>query len=214
MENGSTETHQANPLGWANRKRNTMTLLKNLPMQITWMRVILIPVFMLVYYGPWFEPSDAKFYAGLIFVFAAITDYLDGYLARRWDASTPFGAFLDPVADKLIVTLALLMIIVSYQELWITLCAMLIIGREIVISALREWMANQQLSDVMSVSWMGKWKTAFQLVAIGSLLSEVPFWIAVGIPTLIIATLFTILSMLDYFRGAYRAVQAAKNAQS
>jgi CDP-diacylglycerol--glycerol-3-phosphate 3-phosphatidyltransferase len=188
--------------------------LKQIPIQITWMRVILIPVFMLVYYGPWFEPSDAKFYAGLIFVFAAITDYLDGYLARRWDASTSFGAFLDPVADKLIVTLALLMLIVSYEELWITLCAMLIIGREIVISALREWMASQQLSDVMSVSWMGKWKTAFQLVAIGSLLSEVPFWIDVGIPTLVIATLLTVLSMLDYFRGAYRAVQAAKNAQS
>jgi CDP-diacylglycerol--glycerol-3-phosphate 3-phosphatidyltransferase len=185
--------------------------LKNLPMQITWMRVILIPVFIMVYYSPWLAGEDAKFYAAMIFVFAALTDYFDGYLARRWNASTAFGAFLDPVADKLIVALAVLMIVVSYQDLWITLCGMIIIGREIIVSALREWMANQQLSSVMQVSWMAKWKTTFQLIALGCLLSEVPFWVSIGQPTLIIATLLTLISMVDYLNEAHKAVAAPKN---
>ena len=111
--------------------------------------------------------------AGL-FALASVTDWLDGYLARRWNQSTPFGAFLDPVADKLMVAVALALLIERFDTLVLTLPALVIIGREIVISALREWMAEMGKRGMVAVSWIGKLKTTLQMIAILVLLAFPP----------------------------------------
>lgn len=111
----------------------------NIPNLLTVLRVLLIPVFILLFYLPF---SWSYLAASAVFSLAAITDWLDGYLARRWQQSTPFGAFLDPVADKLMVAVALVLLVEAHANLWLSLPAAIIIGREIVISALREWMAE------------------------------------------------------------------------
>jgi len=178
--------------------------LQDLPMSITWLRVALIPLFVLIYYLPF---EGARFVAMLVFVIAALTDWLDGYLARRLDATSKFGAFLDPVADKLIVAVALVMVAVEYQDLLITLAAIVIIMREVAVSALREWMAQQKLSDVVAVSRIGKYKTTFQLVALamliyGGSLFGVP-WAIIGLGLLIIAALLTLWSFVQYSIAAW-----------
>ncbi len=111
----------------------------NIPNLITVLRVVLIPIFILLFYLPYQWSYMA---ASSVFAFAAATDWLDGYLARRLEQSTPFGAFLDPVADKLMVAVALVLLVQEHGNLWLTLPAAVIIGREIVVSALREWMAE------------------------------------------------------------------------
>jgi CDP-diacylglycerol--glycerol-3-phosphate 3-phosphatidyltransferase len=178
--------------------------LQNLPMSITWLRVALIPLFVLIYYLPF---ESARLAAMLVFVIAAVTDWLDGFLARRLNATSKFGAFLDPVADKLIVTVALVMVAVEYQDLLITLATIVIIMREVAVSALREWMAQQKLSDVVAVSTIGKYKTTFQLVALamliyGGSLFGVP-WATIGFGLLIIAALLTLWSFLQYSIAAW-----------
>ena len=110
----------------------------NIPNMLTLMRVALIPIFILLYYLPFHWSYLA---AASVVTLASVTDRLDGYLARRWQQSTPFGAFLDPVADKLMVAVALVLLVQSHGNIWVTAPAEVIIGREIVISALREWMA-------------------------------------------------------------------------
>ncbi|AHF01259.1 CDP-diacylglycerol--glycerol-3-phosphate 3-phosphatidyltransferase [Thiomicrospira aerophila AL3] len=178
--------------------------LQDLPMSITWLRVALIPLFILIYYLPF---ETARFVAMLVFVIAALTDWLDGYLARRLDATSKFGAFLDPVADKLIVAVALVMVAVEYQDLLITLAAIVIIMREVAVSALREWMAQQKLSDVVAVSKIGKYKTTFQLVALAMLiyggnLFGVP-WPTMGFGLLMLAALLTLWSFVQYSIAAW-----------
>lgn len=182
--------------------------LKKLPMIITWTRVILIPVFLVIYYLPY---EHAHFTAMIVFGLAAITDWLDGYIARRYNASTPFGAFLDPVADKLIVIAALVVVAIEYQHWIITASALIIIMREVTVSALREWMAQRQLSDVIAVSNTGKYKTTFQLFALGMLvyggqLFGVP-WTEFGFILLILATFLTVLSLWQYSKAAWPTIK-------
>ncbi|MFA6699940.1 MAG: CDP-diacylglycerol--glycerol-3-phosphate 3-phosphatidyltransferase [Thiomicrospira sp.] len=182
--------------------------LQRLPMLMTWARIFLIPVFALIYYLPF---DWAHFAAMLVFVLAAITDWLDGFLARRFNATSRLGAFLDPVADKLIVAVALIVVAVEYQHWIVTLSTIVIIMREMTVSALREWMAQHQLSEVVAVSKTGKYKTTFQLIALalliyGGNLFGMP-WVEVGLILLIIATFLTVLSLWQYGHAAWPAIK-------
>ncbi|MBD8494898.1 CDP-diacylglycerol--glycerol-3-phosphate 3-phosphatidyltransferase [Pseudomonas syringae] len=175
----------------------------NIPNLITVLRVLLIPIFILLFYMPYHWSYMA---ASLVFAFAAATDWLDGYLARRLEQSTPFGAFLDPVADKLMVAVALVLLVQVHANLWLTLPAAVIIGREIVISALREWMAEIGARAQVAVSSMGKWKTAAQMLALVILLGNPPaltFWVVLGYALLLIAAGLTLWSMMQYLKAAW-----------
>jgi CDP-diacylglycerol--glycerol-3-phosphate 3-phosphatidyltransferase len=164
----------------------------------------LIPVFVLLFYAPqgWSYPA-----AAIVFAIAGITDWLDGYLARRLNQSTPFGAFLDPVADKLMVVFALVLLVEQNPHWWFSLPAMVIIGREIVISALREWMAEVGKRTSVAVSYVGKIKTAMQMIAItGFLLIPEPGVGALYILCIVLlytAAILTLWSMLLYLRAAW-----------
>lgn len=176
----------------------------NIPNALTWLRILLIPVFVALFYMDvkWSYAASAA-----VFAFAGITDWLDGYLARRLNQSTRFGAFLDPVADKLMVAIALVLLTERYSIWWFSLPAMVIIGREIVISALREWMAEVGKRTSVAVSYVGKIKTALQIIAIiGFLLIEKGSHIAlVGACTALLygAALLTLWSMIIYLRAAW-----------
>lgn len=180
-----------------------MIFLKPLPMIMTWLRVILIPVFLILYYSP---IEEARFWAGLVFMIAAITDLLDGYLARLLKVDSKLGAFLDPVADKLIVAAALIVVAVEYQDFWVTICAILIMMREISISALREWMAEHNARDLVSVSQLGKIKTASQLAALTWLLYGGELWGVnwgeLGFTMLYFATILTVITWVQYTKEA------------
>jgi len=172
----------------------------NIPNTLTTFRLLLIPVFAVVFYLPY---SWAFFAAAFIFWLASVTDILDGYLARKLDQSTPFGAFLDPVADKVMVSVALVVLATHYQNIFITLAALIIISREIVISALREWMAEQGKRGNVAVSNMGKFKTAAQMLAIIGLIWQYAPWMTMlSYALLAIATLLTVTSMLVYLNAA------------
>ena len=143
-----------------------------------------------------------------MFALAAATDWLDGYLARKLNQTTPFGAFIDPVADKLIVVSALVILIAHHNSIWLTLPSLVIIGREIVISALREWMAEMNDSVTIAVSHLGKIKTTLQMVAITMLLSYPPvffssLWVQGGYLMLYLAAVMTLWSMTQYLRAAW-----------
>ncbi|MDR2112224.1 MAG: CDP-diacylglycerol--glycerol-3-phosphate 3-phosphatidyltransferase [Candidatus Accumulibacter sp.] len=142
----------------------------NIPILLTWLRIILIPLLIALYYMPesWLRPVGRDLTATVVFVVAAWTDWLDGYLARRWNETSAFGAFLDPVADKLIVAAALIMLV--HLDRVGALIAVIIIGREITISALREWMAQIGARKSVAVSMIGKIKTVAQMTAIPMLL--------------------------------------------
>ncbi|MGE8504522.1 CDP-diacylglycerol--glycerol-3-phosphate 3-phosphatidyltransferase [Ectopseudomonas oleovorans] len=175
----------------------------NIPNLLTVLRVLLIPVFILLFYLPF---SWSYWAASAVFAIAAFTDWLDGYLARRWEQGTPFGAFLDPVADKLMVAVALVLLAAEHSNLWLTLAAAIIIGREIVVSALREWMAELGARAHVAVSNLGKWKTAAQMVALVILLANPPvftFWVILGYVLLVIAAVLTLWSMLQYLLAAW-----------
>ena len=175
----------------------------NIPNLITVLRVLLIPIFILLFYLPY---SWSYMAASTVFAIAAATDWLDGYLARRLEQSTPFGAFLDPVADKLMVAVALVLLVQEHANLWLTLPAAVIIGREIVISALREWMAEIGARAHVAVSNLGKWKTAAQMLALVILLGNPPavtFWVVLGYVLLLIAAGLTLWSMVQYLRAAW-----------
>ena len=183
----------------------------NLPNVLTLIRLGLIPVFIILFY----LPSDrSNFYAAIIFIVAALTDLLDGYLARKLKLTTKFGAFLDPVADKIIVCTALVLIVEHYAlyrdplypEIgkFITIPAMIIVAREITVSALREWMAELGKRANVAVSWIGKWKTTIQLTAIAGLIwrhSEPVIYASVAL--LLLATVLTIWSMVMYLKAAW-----------
>jgi len=137
------------------------------PTMLTLLRIVLIPVLVLVFYLPF---RWTNFLAAAIFAFAAVTDWLDGWIARRYDLSSPFGAFLDPVADKLMVATALFLIVQAHPTPWMALWAAVIVGREIAVSALREWMAELGQRAKVSVAAVGKVKTVVQMVALVCLL--------------------------------------------
>ena len=173
----------------------------NLPNILTFSRIVMIPAFVLVFFLPfqWSYMASA-----IIFALAAVTDWLDGYLARKLDQSTPLGAFLDPVADKLMVAVALTVLIHDYGSLLLTVPAIVIIGREIVSSALREWMAEMGKRASVAVSFIGKVKTGCQMVAIVLLLAypQGEPIATLGLVVLAVAALLTLWSMCVYMNAA------------
>ena len=146
----------------------------NLPILLTWLRIVAIPLLIAVYYLPadWATPYERDLVATVLFCGAAITDWADGYLARKLNQTSAFGAFLDPVADKLMVAAALIVLVQLGRT--DAVVAMIIIGREITISALREWMAKIGASKSVAVSMLGKIKTMAQMLALPMLLYYVP----------------------------------------
>jgi len=180
-----------------------------LPNILTFIRILLIPLLVAVYY----LPLEGRYLlAAAIFGLAALTDWFDGYLARKLNQMTPFGAFLDPVADKLIVAVALVILVESRPTLLIALPAMIIICREILISALREWMAEMGKRTSIAVSMVGKVKTTLQMIAIALLLMATPgltgFLNYLGIFMLYIAALLTLWSMIIYLVAAWPQLTA------
>lgn len=176
----------------------------NIPNYLTLFRIALIPVFVLVFYLPF---TWSHFATALIFGLAAITDWLDGYLARRLRQTSRFGAFLDPVADKLMVAVALVLLVQENPTILLAIPALVIIGREIAISALREWMAEIGERAHVAVSYVGKIKTTVQMIAILLLLYHEPIGplpvYGIGVVLLYIAALLTLWSMFVYLRAAW-----------
>ncbi|NYA28188.1 CDP-diacylglycerol--glycerol-3-phosphate 3-phosphatidyltransferase [Haemophilus haemolyticus] len=172
----------------------------NIPIFLTMFRVILIPFFVIAFYLP---IESSPFITTLIFFIAGVTDWLDGYLARKWKQTTRFGAFLDPVADKVMVVAALVLIVEYQHSLWITIPAIIMISREIIISALREWMAELGERNKVAVSWWGKWKTTAQMLALGGLLWRYNNYMEIAaIILLYIAAILTVWSMIQYLQAA------------
>ncbi len=174
----------------------------NIPNLLTLLRLVLIPVCVVIYYVP---EDWAYVVTAVLFTLAAITDWFDGYLARKWGQMTPFGAFLDPVADKLIVAAALVILVERHETFWLTIPAVIIIGREIVISALREWMAEVGKRSSVAVNMIGKVKTTVQMISIIVLLSQAPGTViaSIGLVALQIAAVLTLWSMIVYLRAAW-----------
>lgn len=179
----------------------------NFPMLLTWFRIILIPMFVGVYYlpGTWLSLPEQNIVATIIFGIAAITDWFDGYLARKWGQTSAFGAFLDPVADKLMVAAALILLVNLNRA--DSLLAIIIIGREITISALREWMATIGARASITVAYIGKVKTTMQMIALFLLLFANPLipgvdTLFVGTVCLFVAAVLTLWSMGYYLRMA------------
>ena len=183
-------------------------MLMNVPNILTLLRILAIPVFVIIFYLPW---EGRFFWTTFIFCTAAITDWFDGYLARKLEQTSKFGAFLDPVADKLMVVMALIMIVdrnpTPFPDFVLTLAAAIIISREILISALREWMAQIGERAQVAVSIIGKIKTFVQLFAIPFLLykhdiGDFPT-VEVGFVLICIAAALTIWSMLIYLKDSW-----------
>jgi CDP-diacylglycerol--glycerol-3-phosphate 3-phosphatidyltransferase len=176
----------------------------NLPNTLTWARIAAIPLIVVLFYMPypWADPA-----AGLLFAAAGVTDSLDGYFARRLGQISRLGAFLDPVADKLIVAVALVLLVSKDPRWFIVLTAATIIGREIAISALREWMAVIGARRKVAVSQLGKYKTILQIVGLAMMLFR---WPLIGLPTYrlgvvltVVAAAATLVSMVAYLRIAW-----------
>ncbi len=176
----------------------------NLPNLLTLFRILLIPFFVLTFYLPF---SEHHLITAIIFGVACFTDWLDGYLARILQQTSKLGAFLDPVADKLIVVVALVLLVGEESFKYLVIPALIIIGREIVVSSLREWMAELGKRSSVAVSMMGKVKTTLQMVALVVLLAyqpgSSPNWLmALGYASLYAAAALTLWSMLIYLRAA------------
>lgn len=180
----------------------------NVPNYLTILRIALIPLFVIGFYwpSPWRYPL-----ATLIFAFAAFTDWLDGYLARKLKQASPVGAFLDPVADKLIVVVALVLLTATHNNALIAILTAIIVCREITVSALREWMAELGQRAMVAVSWIGKIKTAIQMLAVLLLLAQPPqpgnLVIILGYIALVIATGLTLWSMCQYLSVAWKQIK-------
>ena len=175
-----------------------------IPNTLTLLRILLIPVLVVGFYAPLEWSRQA---AAMIFLVAAVTDWFDGYLARKLDQSTPFGAFLDPVADKLMVSTALVLLVSSDPQIAVTISAIIIVGREITISSLREWMAELGARATVAVSMLGKLKTTAQMTAITVLLWREPLFglplYEIGLLLLYVAAAMTLWSMVVYLRAAW-----------
>ena len=184
-------------------------MMLNIPNTLSLFRMALIPVFIAAFYLPqdW-APALATF----IFWFAAITDWFDGYLARKLDQQSALGAFLDPLADKLMVIAALILIVAAHPDNnWILFSSLIIIGREIIVSSLREWMSVQGKSSAVAVSFFGKAKTVGQMFAILFLIYEQDIF---GLPTflfgvglLVWASFLTLLSLTIYLHSAWGTIK-------
>jgi CDP-diacylglycerol--glycerol-3-phosphate 3-phosphatidyltransferase len=185
-------------------KLNTATLL-------TLFRIAAIPLIVLVFYLPpaeWMRPLSCA-----IFTVAGVTDWLDGYVARRMNQASKFGAFLDPVADKLMVTTTLVLIVQAHPTLANTFIAAIIVGRELTVSALREWMAEMGARSLVAVSGFGKLKTILQMVGLGAMLWQFPMFgivpvYEIGQVLLLIAAGLTLWSMYIYMRAAWPSLTA------
>jgi len=175
----------------------------NLPTYLTLARIALIPVLVVLFYLPWQLTHIA---CAVVFGLAAFTDWLDGYLARKMGLTTLFGAFLDPVADKLMVAITLVLIVQADPNPWVAIASAVIIGREITIASLREWMAEIGQRKRVEVSWLGKWKTTAQMVAIVVLLAGMDVWRdtlqTIGQALLLLSAILTLWSMVSYLRAA------------
>lgn len=176
----------------------------NVPNAVTAFRILAIPLVVLVFYLPidWARPAS-----GVLFGLAGVTDWLDGYLARRLNQTSAFGAFLDPVADKLMVSTALVLLVQSDPNLLLTMVAVVIIGREIAVSALREWMAALGEGAQVAVTYFAKWKTTLQIFGISFMLYEYPQFgwpiYGIGMSLLLAAVVLTLWSMFDYLKAAW-----------
>lgn len=180
-----------------------MTRLTSLPNLLTLLRIVLIPVFIILFYLPF---SWAHSVAAVIFALACFTDWLDGFLARKLKQMSPFGAFLDPVADKLLVACTLLLLVGAKEIDYITIPAIIIVGREIVISALREWMAEIGSRASVTVNYIGKLKTVLQMLALFLLVAFSPgesYWGVLGFIMLYVAAILTLWSMIIYLNIAW-----------
>jgi CDP-diacylglycerol--glycerol-3-phosphate 3-phosphatidyltransferase len=181
----------------------------NLPNTLTWMRIVAIPLMVGLFYFP-HDWSDRL--AGVLFIAAAITDTLDGYVARRMGQESRLGAFLDPVADKLIVAVALVLLVSRDPGPLLVLTACVIIGREIAISALREWMAELGQRTRVAVSVLGKYKTTVQMVGWSMMLLRYPLLgvdiYRIGLWLTVLAAILTLWSMLGYLRAAWPTLNA------
>ena len=186
-----------------------------IPNILTMFRIVAIPLIVIIYFA---DIKHANWYCWVLFALAGISDGLDGYLARKWNQTSKLGAFLDPVADKLLVAVMLMLVATNvdvmqklYSQFWFSITVMVIIGREITVSALREWMAELGKRANVAVSQVGKYKTGIQMVAIGALLFEdslfgIPF-LPVGEILLYMAGVLTVWSMTIYLNAAYKAVK-------
>lgn len=188
-----------------------------IPTWLTLLRILMIPLLVLVFYLPF---GWTNFASAAVFGLAAITDWLDGWIARRYHQSSAFGAFLDPVADKLMVAVALFLIVQGHPTPWMAFWAAVIVGREIAVSALREWMAELGQRATVRVAAVGKFKTAVQMIALLCLLysvtpetppRETP-WLGepifhIGDWLLAVAALLTLWSGLQYLRAAWPALK-------
>lgn len=189
----------------------------NLPNLLTLLRIALIPVLVVFFY---LDVAWSNLACALVFALAGLTDWLDGYLARRLGETTAFGAFLDPVADKLMVATALLLIVdrnpTLYEGVWISVPAAIIVGREITISALREWMAEVGASSRVAVNMVGKVKTSAQMLALFLLLYRDPIFtmptLDIGMVCFYIAAVLTLWSMIIYLRAAWPMLFPRKDA--
>lgn len=171
-----------------------------IPNILSFIRLILIPFFVITFYLPY---SWSPFATALIFLIAGVTDWFDGYLARKLNQTTRFGAFIDPVADKVMVAAALVLVVEHYNSVWVTIPAITMIGREIIISALREWMAELGKRSSVAVSWVGKVKTGAQMVALLLMLWHPNEWLIwIGYIALYVAMILTYWSMYIYLKAA------------
>ena len=180
------------------------TMRWNVPNTLTWLRIAAIPLIVLFFFMPyrWSDPA-----AGILFALAGVTDSLDGYFARRLGQTSRLGAFLDPVADKLVVAVALVLLVSKDTRPLIVLTAAVIIGREITISALREWMAEIGARRKVAVSQLGKIKTVLQIVGLSMMLYRAPLLglpiYGVGVVLTELAAAATLVSMVAYLRAAW-----------
>jgi CDP-diacylglycerol--glycerol-3-phosphate 3-phosphatidyltransferase len=187
----------------------------NIPNSLTLLRILLLPVFIVVFYLPfkWHYQLAAFF-----FTLAAVTDLLDGYLARRLGQISKLGAFLDPVADKLMVAIVLVLLVQEHHSIWLALPAAVIIGREVTVSALREWMAELGARRKVAVSFLGKFKTVTQMIALILLIYHDDIFIfpvyTIGMVSLYIAALLTLWSMVQYLYIAWPELSDRKNISS
>jgi CDP-diacylglycerol--glycerol-3-phosphate 3-phosphatidyltransferase len=182
---------------------------QSLPNYLTWSRVLMIPVIavLILIPGTW-----ANYLSAALFCLVAFTDWLDGYLARKWKVESPFGAFLDPVADKLLVVVLLILLAIQGPEALMIVSVLIIVSREIVISALREWMAELGMRDAVKVAPIGKLKTTLQMMAIALLLLAEPFSgssiYETGLVILYAAAAVTLVSMIQYLMAAAKSLSA------
>ncbi|WP_428625040.1 CDP-diacylglycerol--glycerol-3-phosphate 3-phosphatidyltransferase [Sedimenticola sp.] len=189
-------------------------MFQNIPNILTLLRILLIPVFVVLFYLPWQYATEA---CAMVFALAAVTDWFDGYLARRLKQVSALGAFLDPVADKLMVAAALILLVQQDPIPGLAIPVLVIIGREITISALREWMAEIGARAQIAVSAIGKVKTAFQMTAIFFMIYRSDFYglplYTIGFVLLYVAVILTLWSMFMYLRAAWPSLNDSSNPE-